>query len=190
MGKIKTFIVAILCISLCSSATGDGCIVDSAVSQIGVEEKGQNEGEQVGQYLETTGLGTGYPWCAAFVNWLHHHCGFDSPEAKAAWSPAWFPNDKTVWQRGSVQGVTVRPGDVFGIHFSSKDRIAHVGVIHNVTDKYFITIEGNTNGAGSREGDGVYRKRRPKRSIYKISRWQKKICQNIRQYTPDCLSYG
>ena len=36
---------------------------------------------------------------------------------------------------------------------------------------FYITVEGNTSEAGSREGDGVYRKRRAKRTIYKASRW-------------------
>ena len=34
----------------------------------------------------------------------------------------------------------------------------HIGVVVAVDDKGFHTVEGNTNAAGSREGDGVYRK--------------------------------
>lgn len=50
--------------------------------------------------------------------------------------------------------------------------VAHVGFIDAWPDgDYVITVEGNTNMAGSREGDGVYRKRRPKQSIYQVSRW-------------------
>jgi len=50
-----------------------------------------------------------------------------------------------------------------------KKRIAHVGFIHAQEGDYYITVEGNTNQAGSREGDGVYKKRRPKRTIYKVA---------------------
>ncbi|RXF67710.1 hypothetical protein [Arcticibacter tournemirensis] len=62
-------------------------------------------------------------------------------------------------------------GDVFGIYFPEKGRIAHVGFVDEWGDKYAITVEGNTNEAGSREGDGVYRKRRLISSIYKVARY-------------------
>lgn len=64
------------------------------------------------------------------------------------------------------------PGDVFGIWFPDKGRIAHVGFIDNWGEKYAVTVEGNTNEAGSRDGDGVYRKRRLISSLYKISRYR------------------
>lgn len=67
---------------------------------------------------------------------------------------------------------TPSPGDVFGIWFPEKGRIAHVGFIDEWGEKYAVTVEGNTNEAGSRDGDGVYRKRRPISSLYKISRYR------------------
>ena len=45
------------------------------------------------------------------------------------------------------------------------------GFIDKKDGNYYITVEGNTNEAGSREGDGVYRKRRHIKTIYAISRW-------------------
>lgn len=63
------------------------------------------------------------------------------------------------------------PGDIFGIYFQNKGRIAHVGFVHRFGDKYTITVEGNTNEEGSREGDGVYLKRRLTKQLYKISRY-------------------
>jgi hypothetical protein len=62
-----------------------------------------------------------------------------------------------------------KPGQVFGLYFESKKRVAHVGLIVSETKFSYITIEGNTDTDGSREGDGVYRKIRNKRSIYIIS---------------------
>lgn len=41
-----------------------------------------------------------------------------------------------------------------------------VGFVDQWQNKYVITVEGNTNEAGNREGDGVYRKRRTIKSIY------------------------
>lgn len=62
-------------------------------------------------------------------------------------------------------------GDVFGIYFNSLKRIAHAGFVDEWGDKYVVTVEGNTNEAGGREGDGVYRKRRLIGSIYRVAAW-------------------
>jgi hypothetical protein len=51
----------------------------------------------------------------------------------------------------------------------NKRRIAHVGFIDSEDKNNYYTVEGNTNEAGSREGDGVYRKIRSKKSVYIIS---------------------
>jgi len=52
--------------------------------------------------------------------------------------------------------------------------VAHVGFVDQWQSKYVITVEGNTNEAGSREGDGVYRKRRPIKSIYIVANYTDK----------------
>ncbi len=42
----------------------------TARHELGVSERtGNNDGPQVERYLRTVGLGGGYAWCAAFVNW-------------------------------------------------------------------------------------------------------------------------
>lgn len=136
-------------------------IITIAASQIGVRElTGKNDGVEVTKYLNSVGLDKGYAWCAAFVSWVHDQAGVTG--AKSAWSPSWLPRDRLV--------KNAKPGDVFGIYFRSKNRIAHVGIIE-VPGATTITIEGNTNEAGSREGDGVYRKRRLSKQIYQTSRW-------------------
>jgi hypothetical protein len=48
----------------------------------------------------------------------------------------------------------------FGIYFSSLKRVGHTGLIEKVSGDFAVTIEGNTNDGGSRDGDGVYRRRR------------------------------
>ncbi|MCF8451741.1 MAG: hypothetical protein K9G42_00985 [Pedobacter sp.] len=61
--------------------------------------------------------------------------------------------------------------DIFGIFFPEKNRIAHAGFVDQWGETWLITVEGNTNMEGSREGDGVYRKRRLVRSVYKVARY-------------------
>ena len=147
--------------------------------EIGVRERsGNNDGVKVEEYLKYVGLKRGNPWCAAFVCWSLAQAGIENP--RSGWSPDLFPVAKVCWQRSSGVQLSTRKsgssapcrGDVFGIFFPSKNRIAHVGFVDSWGDKYVITVEGNTNEAGSREGDGVYRKRRLISSIYRVAKWR------------------
>lgn len=146
-------------------------VLATFVGEIGVQEiGGENRGERIGEYLAVTGLGEGYAWCASFLAWGFTKHGVPNPQS--AWTPDWFPEEHTVYVRGAgSMEHGVMPVDVIGIYFRSKGRIAHVGVIERVTDHSVITIEGNTNDGGDREGDRVMRKRRLKRQVYKVSRW-------------------
>src|SRR3546814_750968 len=126
--------------------------------EIGVREKSnKNDGERVGEYLKYTGLNEGYAWCAAFVSWSFGQAGLKEP--KTAWSPSLFPNKRIIWRKNQNKPIP-QAGDVFGIYYSNLKRIAHAGFIDQWGDKYVITVEGNTKDANSREGEGVYRKRR------------------------------
>jgi hypothetical protein len=135
------------------------------------ELSGRNDGAEVEKYLASTGLGKGYPWCAAFVAWCFDEAGVHA--IHSAWSPSWFPRSATIYTKGRRDNQNPERADVFGIFYRHLDRIGHIGFIHDwpAGSDYVITVEGNTNNAGSREGDGVYKKRRVKRNIYKVSRW-------------------
>lgn len=148
-------------------------IIDTALSQVGLREAtGKNDGHAVEKYLKACGLGKGYAWCAAFLTW-----NFKVNHVKTvvtAWAPNWFPASKTLF-KGRVRDAALNrvpePCDVFGLWINN--RIGHVGFIYRwpQNSKVVQTIEGNTNEAGSREGDGVYIKRRLKGQIYCVSRW-------------------
>ncbi|HEY0669624.1 MAG TPA: peptidoglycan-binding protein [Sphingobacteriaceae bacterium] len=143
-------------------------------AQVGIKEQtGNNDGKKVEQYLRYVHLTKGQPWCAAFVCWVFGEIKVHNP--RSGWSPALFPDSKVIWQRARLQPAThnpePKPGDVFGIYFPEKKRVAHAGFIDEWGEKYAITVEGNTNIAGSREGDGVYRKRRLTSSLYQVSNW-------------------
>lgn len=132
------------------------------------EATGHNDGKEVEMYLKGTGLGKGYAWCAAYVSWCHDQSGIKNP--RSAYSPDWFKTNVVYRQYEKRTDLFVsKPAQVFGIYFETKKRVAHVGIITGETKFSYTTIEGNTNEAGSREGDGVYRKIRNKRSIYIIS---------------------
>lgn len=160
--KLK-IIYAMLLITLCGKAQQRECVIQTYTAEIGVREAtGHNDGDQVEKYLQSTGLSKGNAWCAAFVNWVNRHCNVSGPRAAAAWSPVWFPSYRIT--------KDPQPGDVFGIYFPQKGRIAHVGFIDQWGNQV-RTVEGNTNEAGSREGDGVYKKIRLARQINVVSNW-------------------
>lgn len=137
-------------------------------SQIGVkEEGGANRGKMVEQYLAVTGLGPGYAWCAAYVSWCFIHAGIDAPVS--AWVPSFAIQSHIIYKRGEPIKEIPKAGDVFMIWYDRLGRPAHIGFVDVWQKQYVITVEGNTNDNYSREGDGVYRKKRLKRQVWAVS---------------------
>lgn len=137
-------------------------ILAIARSQLGIREAtGKNDGTAVEAYLSYTGNKKGTPWCASFISWVYGKAGLAKP--KTPWSPALFPKNR--------QTLKPLPADVFGIYFSSLKRIAHCGLVEANRGNWLQTIEGNTNANGFREGDGVYRKLRHKRTVAVYANW-------------------
>ncbi len=140
-------------------------LIAIATSQVGLGEVGANNyGPVVKKYLAQVGLKEGAPWCAAFVSWVFAQVGYDEP--RTAWSPSLFPRSRRV--------SLPEPADVIGIYYASYKRIAHCGILESKKDTWLITIEGNTSVAGSRDGDGVQRKRRHIKTIAQFADWVEK----------------
>lgn len=147
-------------------------IQSTYISQIGVREKtGKNDGVMVEKYLNSAGLSKGNPWCAAFVYYTFKQNGANLKVSGKGWVPSYFPENKTIYVRGKYSKMNPKYGDLIGIWFENKGRLAHIGFYDSEDDTYYYTVEGNTNEAGSREGDGVYRKKRLKRQVHSISNW-------------------
>jgi hypothetical protein len=139
-------------------------------SQIGVREAtGKNDGVQVEAYLKSVNLGKGYAWCAAFVKWCFDRADINT--TITAWSPTAENRKNLVYDKGKFL-QDPRPGDVFTLYYPSLKRIGHTGFYDKKQNStIFRSVEGNTNGEGSREGDGVYVKYRSVKATYSISRW-------------------
>lgn len=150
-------------------------MVEVAEENIGIREEGKNNhGEVVAQYLESVGFDEGAPWCGAFVYYCHREAGIELPGDPRgyAWSPNWFITEKRTYDhRTDSREPDIRPGDVFGIWFGSKGRVAHVGILVRQRGSTYYTIEGNTNDGGSRDGDGVFGRKRSLRHINQVARW-------------------
>jgi hypothetical protein len=146
-------------------------VAETFIKEVGVVEYGgNNRGTRVEEYLRSTNLGPGHAWCAAFVHWTLRQHGIDTGKSNA-WSPSWFPPQNTVYKRNTDKKDLPRKSDVFGLYYTNLGRIGHVGFVEELRGDVLITVEGNTNGQGSREGDGVHRKRRPWKTIYAVSDW-------------------
>lgn len=141
-------------------------------AQIGVRElTGHNDGKAVEAYLRYCGLPKGNAWCAAFVCWSYGQSKVVNPRSAACTDL--FKSKYVIWRRSSKANITPKTADIFGLYFPEKGRIAHTGFIDRWTATAAYTVEGNTNQAGSREGDGVYRKIRLTRQIYAVASYIK-----------------
>lgn len=152
-------------------------VVRIAQAEVGVREAtGRNDGKRVEEYLACVGFKKGAAWCSAFVSWVFFKAGYGMP--RTAWSPALFPKGRVIEiatsrnaPRNDKKWRDYKRGLVFGIYFSDLKRIAHCGILIRVKGEWCETVEGNTSSEGGREGDGVYRKLRHKRTIAKMADW-------------------
>ena len=141
-------------------------VVSFAESQLGVREAtGRNDGADVKKYLAVTGLSEGHPWCAAFVSWV-----FVQSDIKTTCSARvvdWFKSNVVYGRNWQKDMVKPEKAMVAGFYYPELKRYGHIGIVCGITPglKDIITIEGNTNSSGSREGQGVYRKIRPLKTI-------------------------
>ncbi|MCI0488265.1 MAG: CHAP domain-containing protein [Blastocatellia bacterium] len=155
-------------------------VLEVAVSQIGVREvpPGSNRGPQVDQYVRSVGLSpTGrFAWCVAFVYFCFEEAAKklerSNPMVKTAgvidhWNKAGAQNiPRITAARASNSPSLVKPGHIFVISHGAG--LGHTGLVERVTGGKLVTIEGNTNEGGSREGIGVFR--RPMRKIVSINK--------------------
>jgi hypothetical protein len=144
----------------------------AAELKIGVRESGgANKGPALAPFFEADWYDPngaapgddGYPWCAAFVCWCvqvavaGRAITFKRPRTPSAWGlEKWsLAQDASTWTL-KPPGRDINRGDIVVFEFS------HCGIAVGGVDSsgYVDVVEGNTNAAGSREGDGVYRKRR------------------------------
>jgi len=113
---------------------------------------------------EVDGTNKGWPWCAAFICWLvresieGEEVAFKRPRTAGAWD---FENWAKQERVNNVElrkpsNEDIKAGDIVVFTFS------HIGLAIKDIDSsgYVVTIEGNTNGAGSREGGSVLEKKR------------------------------
>jgi hypothetical protein len=135
----------------------------------GIKETSKNQGVGIEKYWGATWYKDGYknrePWCAAFTCWLFQEgmkddkYTFKAPQTPAAYGfENWcLKQDNSVLLKRSGK---ISKGDIVIFNFS------HIGIaIEDEANGVVTTVEGNTDAAGSREGGGVFRKVRNRKTI-------------------------
>ena len=134
-------------------------LLDVARAQIGTRE-GNHDDNPYGRWFGMNHA----PWCAAFVSWVFAHSGATLAPIQSSKGFMRVAIGRE-WARTHGRLVrTPKPGDVFFI--LRRDGTGHTGIVEQVhPDGTITTIEGNTNGRGSRTGDRVARRVRTISSI-------------------------
>ncbi len=129
-----------------------------ALTQVGVREERRNRGREIDQYSIDIGRDPtkADPWCSIFVCAMFRRAadqlGIKNPVPLTA--GCWNIDQRSP---ARVKSKVPTPGAIF----LTKGR-KHTGLVVEVLPgEWLRTVEGNTDPGGSREGDGVYdRKRR------------------------------
>jgi hypothetical protein len=156
--------------------------IEFAMSQIGVRERplGSNRGPEVDQYLRAVGLnpvGNSFAWCVAFTHFSYlkaaESLGRENPHIMTAGVLAHW---QKAGRKPGVLRVTnaeavgdpglVKPGSLFIIDLGGG--LGHSGMVMETSNGRLLTVEGNTNDGGSRNGIGVFQ--RDARKINQINK--------------------
>ncbi len=155
-------------------------LIDVALAEVGVREvpENSNRGPRVDQYLQSVRLNPtdgSYPWCAAFVYWCYDKADSELgalnqllPPRTAGVLDHWNKSTgiKIEPRIAKKWSQVVEPGQVFCLDFGHG--LGHMGLVIQVKPIYDSgnvtywcdTVEGNTNEDGSRNGIGVFKRRR------------------------------
>lgn len=142
-----------------------GAVTEVAATQVGIKEVGANRGP-VEIYLSSVKLPPGKPYCCAFTFWTFMRAaalvGVENPHFQTGhvlthWKRA--PEKAKLLPEQAIDDIKlIVPGSIFIIDHGN-DR-GHTGIVVSATSRGLVTIEGNTDPSGGRDGDGVYRRTR------------------------------
>lgn len=109
----------------------------------------------------------GAPYCAAFVGAVVAATlkGYGVPmeRIESVWLKLWCAHCMTNVARLKAKGVLSQvpvPGALWLAQSGNSQR-GHAGIVNATNGRQMSTIEGNTNDAGSNEGDGIFAKQLP-----------------------------
>lgn len=136
--------------------------LDTAGKYLFVREVKQNRSPEIDRFNNSVNNYVSAPYCAAFVGYCLLTNGIEQPKASGLAINYYYKGFKT-YSAGVVlrNKKVIERGDIFIMARGSTIK-GHTGFVlsYDVKTKIITTIEANTNGAGSRDGDGVYIRKR------------------------------
>lgn len=158
------------------------------IERVAKAEVGYHEGKTSGQWdndqkysdeLPGFKWSDGQPWCATFVCWSFWKVGaydlLPSPSASCDNLAAGFKKNGR-WSEYPAKGAVV----FYGV----PSDLNHTGIVVGFNEDFIWTVEGNTNDDGSREGDGVYLKKRARKGANVIGYGYPKFKEGIESADP------
>lgn len=127
------------------------------------EPPNSNSGPRVDLYLQSVGLGPGYSWCMAFVHWCFAQAAAAAPcpvPPSGGVLEVWnltrqFHPGRIIAKQDVISGAAqLRPGHVFIQDHGGG--FGHTGIVKSWQGGGLVTVEGNTNTQGGRQGVGVF----------------------------------
>ena len=143
-------------------------IIDIARADIGKKEKPGNTGfldTQLEKDLRAVGWEPGWAWCASIQEkWAWAAFPNLKDKIRGLFVPSAVNTFRNLVKAGYNHSLTPTPGAfVYWQRMKAGTELwqGHAGIVSKVvSDTEFYSIEGNTNAAGSREGDSVQEKHR------------------------------
>jgi hypothetical protein len=152
-------------------------LIEIAGRDVGQMETSRNHGPAIPKFWTATSYPEGYenrePYCAAGVcywvrEWLKipgvqqafgkTASQLDQWRCKSARAFDWkdWAKDRGVRVLSDSPSEILHTGDIVVFDFS------HIGIVHDDKGDRIYTIEANTGASGVRDGDGIFRKDRPR----------------------------
>jgi hypothetical protein len=152
-------------------------LIEIADKDVGQMETSRNHGPAISKFWTATTYPDGYenrePYCAAGVSywvreWLkipvvQHAFGKSAAQleqwrCKSAAAYGWrdWAKEHGVRMLSDAQSEILHTGDIVIFDFS------HIGIVYDDKGDRIYTIEANTGASGGRDGDGIFRKDRPR----------------------------
>jgi hypothetical protein len=139
--------------TITASPADAGNLVGILKKYVGKREEGNNSGEMVKGFLKSVGLGTGNPWCMAFVYAIFEEfCkskSLTSPLYKTGavlnfWNESRkkSPDSCIEVKTAIVDKSLVKPGQIF---IKSRSGGGHTGIVIKVEGDSFVSIDGNSS---------------------------------------------
>lgn len=139
--------------------------IEIATSQVGYREGRKTNGDwnndqKYSDQLPGFAWSDFQAWCATFAQWCLWQVGVAVPPGARS---AGCAISVAAYKRAGR--FTEYPGKGFQVFFGPHGG-THTGIVQSYDATYIYTIEGNTNDNGSPEGNGVYKKKRLRKSEY------------------------